>query len=374
MDATGKQSMRRLLVFHPIIAPYRIDFFNRLYADFDARICLTQRNLHDQTFNYAVIEKQFIFQPEYLLGSIKFGKRRIVKGVIKQIKEFLPDTILVPEVGAISVLVTFYKLLTFKKFKIVSLIDDSFEMAVEGKQFSLSHKLGEKLLFPFFDNIICVEPRVSDYFQKKYKKGVYFPIIDDDKKQRLKYLSSLELCYQYIKKYDLMEKRILLFVGRLSSEKNIKSAIQAFAEANVKDSVFIIVGGGSQKETLKEIALQNNNVIIAGRYEHLELFAWYNIASVFILPSIKEPFGAVTNEALLAGCYSLISKLAGSQCLIEEGNNGMLIDPYDVNSMAKIIRKALLTRPKLTEIKLRDSLMQENFDVAISRVIHALTN
>ena len=46
---------KRLLIFHPTIAPYRIDFFNDLYRAFDTRVCLQYWNLRDQTFDYEKI-------------------------------------------------------------------------------------------------------------------------------------------------------------------------------------------------------------------------------------------------------------------------------------------------------------------------------
>lgn len=60
-----------------------------------------------------------------------------------------------------------------------------------------------------------------------------------------------------------------------------------------------------------------------------ELYAWYNIAQLFVLASWQEAFGAVTNEALQGGCRCLISELAGSQCLIKEGINGCTFNPHD---------------------------------------------
>ncbi len=100
---------KRLLVFHPIIAPYRIDFFNSLAGEYDAEICLTWRNLHDQTFDYAKIEEQFDFVPTYL-------DRRTLKvipsGIFRKIREFRPDVVMVSECGLIPLLVLLHRSLT----------------------------------------------------------------------------------------------------------------------------------------------------------------------------------------------------------------------------------------------------------------------
>ena len=57
---------KRLLIFHPTIAPYRIDFFNDLYRAFDTRVCLQYWNLRDQTFDYDKLYARFRFHPFYL--------------------------------------------------------------------------------------------------------------------------------------------------------------------------------------------------------------------------------------------------------------------------------------------------------------------
>lgn len=90
-------------------------------------------------------------------------------------------------------------------------------------------------------------------------------------------------------------------------------------------------------------------MIFTGRLEGLPLYAWYNVADCFVLPSTQEAFGAVTNEALVAGCKCLISELAGSQCLIENGKNGYTFDPH---SKSDLTEKLKMMNSHLTEHQL----------------------
>ena len=161
----------------------------------------------------------------------------------------------------------------------------------------------------------------------------------------------------------------MLFVGRLVKLKNLDSAIQAFVKANVKDSVFIIVGDGVERSHLESIASDNKNILFVGRYEGDDLYAWYNVGQVFTLPSIQEPFGAVTNEALVAGCKALVSRYAGSNCLVKEGINGKIIDPYDIESFAKEIRSILQDiEPLNLPLTVKPNLMQSSFGEHIDRL------
>lgn len=71
------------------------------------------------------------------------------------------------------------------------------------------------------------------------------------------------------------------------------------------------------------------------------MIAWYNIGHLFVLPSIYEPFGAVVNEALAAGCFVLCSVYAGSSTLINE-NNGILFRPDVPGELSEGLSKLFL--------------------------------
>lgn len=361
--------MKRILVFHPIIAPYRIDFFNRLTHEGETKVCLTWKNLHDQTFDYSKIEEQFEFKPTYLEG----GPIKSLVAVLKTLYNFSPDIVFVPECGLIALLVVLFKSIFRRDYKVISMIDDSHDMLVGNNQFSKKHALAEKLLIPLFDNIINVEPRVSLHFQKLYGKGLFFPIIVDEQRARQRYERIIPLSEEYVRKYNLEGKRILLFVGRLVELKNLQAAIPAFMKQNDPNSRFIIVGSGDYEQELRRQADGDERILFVGRYEGDELYAWYNLAHWFILPSYQEAFGAVTNEALLAGCKAIISNRAGSSCLIKENLNGLLINPLDSNDIEHRIRTCMAeVAPLSTPLHIRKNLMQENFNDLFKELLNVI--
>ena len=162
-------------------------------------------------------------------------------------------------------------------------------------------------------------------------------------------------------------KKVLLFVGRLVKIKNVAFAIEAFIKANIPNSVFVIVGDGPERKNLESLAQHSENIIFTGRLEGDELYAWYNIAQCFTLPSFQEPFGAVTNEALQGGCKVLISKVAGSSCLVEEGKNGYLIAPQKKDDYIKKLILMLDDADACDTIhKVRQNLMIYLFDNQMS--------
>lgn len=316
---------KRLLVFHRNIAPYRIDFFNSLNKEFEMRICLFYSNLTSQKFNYKELEQRFEFSPKYLLDRY-FAN--IKKGIISEIQLFRPDIVLVSETSDYSIIATAYRYFSKKKYKVVSIVDDSYNMIAQGNHFTLRHRILEKLLFPFYDDIICVEPRVESYIKKKWGKGIFFPIIQNDKCFISLIKQALPLSKQIVEDYGIMEKKILLFVGRFVELKNMGRVIQAFKQIDRKDFLFVLIGDGPCMQEWKDLSGNVQNILFVGRKEGRELLAWYNIADLFILASTQEAFGAVTNEALMSGCRVIVSSKAGSQCLVGNGN-GVIVDPFN---------------------------------------------
>lgn len=338
--------------------------------EFDTKICLTWRNLHDQTFDYAKIEEQFAFTPTYLDNRVL---RVIPSGVVKAIKEFQPDIVLVPECGLLSLMVVAHRIWSNANYKVVSMIDDSYDM-ISGHQFSKKHEWAEKILIPRFDNIINVDLRATSFFKQKYDKGIYFPIISDELKVRERYQRILPLSETLVKKYGLEGKKIVLFVGRLVALKNIPTLIKAFKSIDSENYRLVLVGDGDCRDELWKMCQGDERILPVGRFEGDELYAWYNIAHIFCLPSLQEAFGAVTNEALLGGCLCIISEKAGSQCLIKQGENGMVFNPNNEGMLKEqLVHSLKKLNPLSLPLQLRENRMNIRFNNEIKRVIQNIS-
>ena len=364
--------MKKLLIFHPTIAPYRIDFFNDLYKVFETRICLRYRNLKSQKFDYDKIAAQFSFVPIYQDSSVKGHSRKFYW---KNLDEFKPDVVIVEEFSIGAIYVLMHRFLKRKKYKVISICDDSYNMVAEGNDFSKYHKYARKVVVPRIDGMILVEPMVTEWYKQHYKKGMYFPIIKPDEKARDDYHRILPISQDIVNNYNLIGKRIILFVGRLVNIKNVDSAIRAFAKVDQDENVFVIIGDGPERENLMTLSNElGTNTIFTGRLEGDELNAWYNVAQVFILPSSLEPFGAVTNEALLAGCKGLISSKAGSQCLVENGINGYTISPDDIDDIENKMKLAFSEVAPLESIVLKSNNMRSSYKELFDQVIEYLNS
>ena len=107
-----------------------------------------------------------------------------------------------------------------------------------------------------------------------------------------------------------------LFVGRLAAEKGLHTLIQALARVITRIPLahLTIVGNGPLSEELINRADSeglHNNITFAGSVATDRLPQYYLEASALVLPSTKEPWGLVVNEALAFGCPVIVSDICG---------------------------------------------------------------
>lgn len=325
---------KKLMIFHPTIAPYRIDFFNDLYENFLTEIYLYYRNLKNQTFNYEEIEKKFLFMPHYMKKVVGFGEREIYKGSIKEILKVKPDVVMVGEYGFGPWSAVIARRLSHRKFRIISMCDDTEEIASGCRGL---RKLSRNILMKYLDGLVLCSYNAERWYKKNFKINTFvFPIIRKEQDFRNELEKAIPLANEKIVKYDLVGKKVFIFVGRLSEEKNIEYLVKSFIKASkqYKDIRLFIIGeeNSDRAQGIKgkiELLIKENQadeqIKLLGRLEGIELNAWYNIGQVLVLPSKYDRFGAVVNEALIAGQYAMVSKYAGASEVVNE-ENGEVID------------------------------------------------
>ncbi|MBT5016294.1 glycosyltransferase family 4 protein, partial [Candidatus Peregrinibacteria bacterium] len=138
------------------------------------------------------------------------------------------------------------------------------------------------------------------------------------------------------KKFDLPEK-FILGVGTLSPRKNFTRLIQAFAQIAPEhpDTHLVIVGnkGWDFDDILK--GASRKKVHLIGYVESFELISLYNLAQVFVFPSLYEGFGIPPLEAMSCGCPVVTSNISSLPEVV--GDSALLIDPYSTEEIAGAI-------------------------------------
>ena len=368
--------MKKLLIFHKALAPYRIDLFNGLNEVFEANIYFFRKNLRIQKFDMNQLESQLNFKPKFL--TVGFGyKGRIIRfGYLGKVIQYKPDIILGMEYSIMTFITAVFTKTVFPKIKVFTTCDDSVEIA---RNCSHTRKMARSLCLKYLDGIVLGNELAEEWYNKNFPnvRTIVFPIIQKEERI-ISIINDAQLITgEYVRRYKLQKKDILLFVGRLMQVKNLTFLLEVFSKyvSTNKNVVLILVGDGDKKKELIQLVENlkiQENVIFAGRYEHDALYAWYPIADYFILPSTFEPFGAVVNESLIAGVPVLCSDLAGASCLIND-KNGITFNPYDKEKLLSIFNEVFSKKRKLLYNSTSNkSLMPYTFNHKIDKLISFL--
>lgn len=121
-------------------------------------------------------------------------------------------------------------------------------------------------------------------------------------------------------------KMKLLYVGRITKEKNLDSLI-TFIEKYKDEFSLSLVGDGCYlneiKNKISKLKL-DNNIICHGKIDKKKLNYYYNTHDIFIQPSTSETMGFVTLEAMATKCCVVGKYACGTKDIIKSGKNGFL--------------------------------------------------
>jgi len=169
--------------------------------------------------------------------------------------------------------------------------------------------------------------------------------------------------------HELTNNYNLLFVGRLEKIKGVEFLIQAltFIIKVFPQTTLTIIGDGRNKNDLfnltKKLQLEKY-IQFRGRVEHKDLDAYYEKASIAVLPSISvEAFGLVILEAMSAGRPVIGTNVGGIPEIIDDGVNGYLLEPQNPEQMAEKVIKLFSDEKLLKEMGANARQKAEEFSV-----------
>ena len=168
---------------------------------------------------------------------------------------------------------------------------------------------------------------VSDYIKEQVNSdkcitvynGIDFSLF---KKEDIKVSQELRKKYK-IKKDDF----VFIFVGRIVPEKGIDDLITSFLKLNkkYKNIKLLIIGSPSFKDKStsdfynKMLSMKNNNIIFTGFVDNNELYKYYYLANVSVVPSkIDEAFGLTVVEAIISKKRVIVSDFGALPEIVNE--------------------------------------------------------
>jgi glycosyltransferase involved in cell wall biosynthesis len=149
------------------------------------------------------------------------------------------------------------------------------------------------------------------------------------------------------------DRTIVLFVGRLSTEKGVMDLLEAWRHMARADALLVLVGpdmpshpwnaGPEARAYVEEHGLADR-VRFEGPAE--DTAPYYRGADIFVQPSHFEAFGISAIEAMASGLAVVVSEVGGLRDFLKPGKNGMGHQPRDAASLASALTE-LFDMPEL---------------------------
>ena len=143
----------------------------------------------------------------------------------------------------------------------------------------------------------------------------------------------------------------IIYAGRLSKEKGTETLLEICN--NLDDGIdLLIIGKGPAQEKFQKIQSQKKNIHYLGFQNHEKTISLIKGSDILIQPSLSEGISTTLIEAMVCKTCIITSNVGGNLELIENQDNGILIDPTNDKlfneSINQLIQNKLL-REKLSE-------------------------
>lgn len=164
------------------------------------------------------------------------------------------------------------------------------------------------------------------------------------------------------KRYNLDGYKVLMTLGRLDYADRDKGCDKVIISLpgvikEIPKVKYLLVGEGDDIPRLKKLASNlglGDNVFFTGFIQQNELYLYYNLCDVFVMPSKQEGFGIVFLEALACGKPVIAGNQDGSREPLLNGKLGLLVNPDDIRQITEAIIKVL-------KGEVENSLLDANF-------------
>ncbi|MBH8561375.1 glycosyltransferase [Nostoc sp. CENA67] len=191
-------------------------------------------------------------------------------------------------------------------------------------------------------NYFSSQEQLARYRKMKLQRGEYLPYqgVDCNK------FHPQNICYDPIPDDH---RPTLLFVGRISAEKNVSLLLQAYPliAARIPDVHLVMVGSGPLYSKIQRHAQKfGSGITMWGESYGKQLLGWFARADVFVNPSVSENFCTTNNEALASGTPVVAALAPSTAEQVTPGYNGFLAEPNNPKDFAqKVI--TILENPDL---------------------------
>ncbi|MCX6720128.1 MAG: glycosyltransferase family 4 protein, partial [Candidatus Staskawiczbacteria bacterium] len=194
----------------------------------------------------------------------------------------------------------------------------------------------EQRLYKDAELIFTTNDNVSNSLEKEYQ-------IDRNNIVKIGYGLTFDKLPEFEKHYD---GKTILFIGFDFKRKGGFILLEAFKRVRqqIPDARLMIVGPVKELYLIKQEGVD----FLGPIKDRAQMAEYYKQASIFVMPSLCEPFGLVFLEAMYNKLPCIASTIDAMPEIIENGKTGFLVFPGDVEELSRKIT-ILLNSPELSK-------------------------
>ena len=228
-----------------------------------------------------------------------------------------------------------------------------------------------------FGNFICCSDYIKNYLCEEIKDCNIVTILNRvDTKRFMQELPSDEKL-EIQKRFGLLNKVVILFMGRIMPEKGVEELIDAFSQMKYKDNCILLIAGAAnfgnggrtefEGRVQKKIEELDDNIKLLGFIHHNELWKYMKASDIAVLPSMwEEPAGNVVPECMAAGLSVIITNSGGMTEYVDEDTAIVVDKKQDVTKRLQDAIEYLYENPDIRK-KMGDAARKKSaeFDIMI---------
>lgn len=369
----NKSTPLKILFFHNTLPEYRIGWFENLAKMANVDFVFTNEKQNEKDYGFKIEYEKVKDLNCLFLSEGKQGVQEL-QGLMKDIIKY--DFVELPPIDSIrEVIYSAYIIYKCKQQKIsIGYFWEKWEAPLEKQPLKRRIKnailrIIPGMLYRQADVIFSTGTKNREYFISNgvsEDKIVWIPDVSET--PRCEYVNLRE-------RYQIpLERKIILYLGRMMPQKGVKYLIEAYASLDFNEkqkSHLLIAGDGEDLENCRLLAkkLKIDNIDFAGSVNPSIRGNYFSQCDIFVYPVTYykgrvDVWGLTVNEAVQHGKIVVATNAVGSAYeLIENGVNGYRVDSDNIEQLTKALTLALNQKmSKVARTKDKELMKVFNFN------------
>jgi glycosyltransferase involved in cell wall biosynthesis len=349
----------KIIVIQNIISPYRVPMYNEAYSHFGENILFL---FSKETDHYRKWDVHKDMKPKFKYEIINSSVIKLTNWAIHipinlftLLRKYNPEVIVVAGYSFQTIFTLLYAFFYRK-----NIILWTAETKETSKYYGFLRRLLRNIIHKRANSFLVAGKTSHNYVRS------FDPI-----KPIFSLNYSIDPALIHLEKHSEAKKKVisgktirLLSVGYLEERKGLQYIIPIIHKLQ-NNGIHVsldIVGTGSYEKELKTLALKKDHIIFWGHVPYDQLHTHYSQADIFILPTKKDVWGLVVNEAMMFGLPIITTTSAGCHLDLVNKNNGLVYELGEELKVELFIKKIINNKIDIKEFGLNSKAVIAPFN------------